>query len=248
MELYPAIDLRGGAAVRLTQGDYDQETQYGDPLDLAQQFIAGGASWLHVVDLDAARTGTPHERSVLARIVALGVPVETGGGLRSEADVAAVLEMGVARAILGTAAIENPGMVSTCARRWPHRVAVGLDYRVSNDGRMEARAHGWLSGSGTSPIELLAGWKDDPIAAVIATSIARDGMLQGPDLAGLTELLDATSVPVIASGGVGTLDDLNQLATLRGSHGALHGAIVGKALVEGRFSVQEAVAVCAVSA
>ncbi len=248
MELYPAIDLRGGAAVRLTQGDYDQETQYGDPVDLARQFIAGGATWLHVVDLDAARTGTPHERSVLAQIVALGVPVETGGGLRSEADVSAVLELGVSRAILGTAAIEDPGMVTTCAQRWPHQIAVGLDYSVGDDGQMEARAHGWLSGSGVSPLELLVAWKDDPIAAVIATSIARDGMLLGPDLTGLTELLDATSVPVIASGGVGSLEDLKHLAALRGTHGALHGAIVGKALVEGRFGVQEAVAVCAVSA
>jgi phosphoribosylformimino-5-aminoimidazole carboxamide ribotide isomerase len=156
--------------------------------------------------------------------------------------------LGAARAILGTAAIEDPGMVSECAKRWPHQIAVGLDYSVSEDGGMEARAHGWLSGSGASPIELLAGWKDDPIAAVIATSIARDGMLQGTDLAGLTELLNATSVPVIASGGVGSLDDLTQLAALRGAHGALHGAIVGKALVEGRFSVEEAVTLCAASA
>ncbi len=127
-------------------------------------------------------------------------------------------------------------------------MAVGLDYVIGADGRAEARGHGWLEGGGRSPVELLALWEDDPIAAVIATSIARDGMLAGPDLAGLTELLNATHIPVIASGGVGTLDDLRALGRLSGVHGPLLGAIVGKALVEGRFTVEEAVSACATSA
>jgi phosphoribosylformimino-5-aminoimidazole carboxamide ribotide isomerase len=247
MDLYPAIDLRRGTAVRLTQGDYDRETQYGDPVELAQRFKDGGATWLHVVDLDAARTGEEHERAVLSALVQVGIPVETGGGLRTETDLEAVFAAGVSRAILGTAAIEDPSFATKCAQHWPHQVAVGLDYVVDADGRAEARAHGWLEGNGRSPIELLALWEDEPIAAVIATSIARDGMLDGPDLAGLTELLNATRIPVIASGGVGTLDDLKALGRLSGTYGSLSGVIVGKALVEGRFTVEEAVALCATS-
>jgi phosphoribosylformimino-5-aminoimidazole carboxamide ribotide isomerase len=248
MDLYPAIDLRAGAAVRLTQGDYDRETQYGDPISLAQQFKEGGASWIHVVDLDAARTGKAHESEVLRHIVGVGVPVETGGGLRTEEDIEAVFAAGVHRAILGTAAVEDPSFAIACARRWPNKIAVGLDYVVGADGRSEARAHGWLSGNGTSPVELLERWESEPFAAVVATSIDRDGMLQGPDVTGLAELLDVTALPVIASGGVGSLDDLRSLASLSGSHGPLSGAIVGKALVEGKFTVEEAVMACATSA
>jgi phosphoribosylformimino-5-aminoimidazole carboxamide ribotide isomerase len=246
MELYPAIDLRGGGAVRLTQGDFSREKRYGDPLDLAARFIEGGASWIHVVDLDAARTGVPHERATLARLVELCEPpavrVETGGGIRTEGDVAAVLALGVARVVLGTAALEDPALATRCARRWPGQVAVGLDYLGA-----EARGHGWEEGSGRRLGELLALWADEPIGAVVATSIARDGMLEGPDLAGLRALLSLTPHPVIASGGVATLDDLRALAALRSGKRSLAGAIVGKALVEHRFTMPEAVAACAAS-
>ena len=264
MILYPAIDLRGGGAVRLTQGDFDRELRYGDPVTLAATYIEGGASWIHVVDLDAARTGVPHERETLARIVALaagghraggaGVLVQTGGGIRSEDDVAAVLDLGVARVVLGTAALKDPPLATRCARRWPGQVAVGLDYVVRPDGAAEARGHGWEEGSGRTLPELLAHWAGEPLGAVVATAIARDGMLQGPDLAGMRDLLATTTLPVIASGGVATLDDVRALAALcvetNGVAGILHkpaGVIVGKALVEGRFSVKEAVAACAAS-
>jgi phosphoribosylformimino-5-aminoimidazole carboxamide ribotide isomerase len=247
MELYPAIDLRRGGAVRLTQGDFSRETRYGDPLDLAATFLAGGASWIHVVDLDAARTGVPHERATLAKIAGLGGRVQTGGGIRSEDDVAAVLDLGVDRVVLGTAALEDPGLAVRCARRWPQQVAVGLDYSLGDDGVAEARGHGWERGSGRALDELLAHWADEPIGAVVATSIARDGMLEGPDLAGLRALLASTTHPVIASGGVATLDDLAALAALDAGGRRLAGAIVGKALVEHRFSVEEAVAACAAS-
>jgi phosphoribosylformimino-5-aminoimidazole carboxamide ribotide isomerase len=251
VDLYPAIDLRGGTAVRLTQGDYGRETRYGDPVDLAQQWFDEGAKWLHVVDLDAARTGTPHERATLRQLVELaithGVRVEMGGGLRSEVDVEEVLDLGVTRAVLGTAALEDPVWAAKCAERWPDRIAVGLDYQVHADGVAEALGHGWLAGGGRSPIELLTGWADDPIGAVVATSIARDGMLEGPDLDGLGALLAATEFPVIASGGVGTIEDLVALAQLESEGRRLTGAIVGKALVEGRFSVKEALAACAAS-
>jgi phosphoribosylformimino-5-aminoimidazole carboxamide ribotide isomerase len=252
MELLPAIDLRAGTAVRLTQGDFGREERYGDPVDLAASFIAGGARWIHVVDLDAARTGVPHERSVLARIVALtraaGVRVEFGGGIRSEDDAEEVLESGVARVVLGTAALEEPALAGRCARRWPGRVAVGLDYKVGADGVTEAQAQGWLASSGRAVTDLLELWAKEPIGAVVATSVARDGMLAGPDLAGLQGLLATTSLPLVASGGVSGTEDLVTLAALESDGRRLAGAIVGKAIVEGRLSVAEGVVACAASA
>jgi phosphoribosylformimino-5-aminoimidazole carboxamide ribotide isomerase len=252
MELLPAIDLRGGTAVRLTQGDFEREDRYGDPLDLAARYLAAGARWVHVVDLDGARTGVAHERAVVGRIVRLaedaGARVEFGGGIRSEDDAAAVLESGVARVVLGTAALEEPALAGRCARRWPERVAVGLDYRVGTDGVAEAQAQGWLAGSGHSVTDLLALWEKEPIGAVVATSVARDGMLQGPDLAGLQALLAATNLPVVASGGVSSVADVVALAGLHASGRRLAGAIVGKAIVEGRLSVEEGIAACAASA
>ena len=251
MDLLPAIDLRGGTAVRLTQGDFGREDRYGDPVALAASYIEAGARWIHVVDLDGARTGVPHERAVLAGIVRLaveaGVDVEFGGGIRSEDDAEEVLDSGVSRVVLGTAALEEPALAGRSARRWPGRVAVGLDYRVGEDGVAEAQAQGWLAGSGQSLLDLLELWQHDPIGAVVATSVARDGMLSGPDLVGLQALLDATSLPVVASGGVSSVDDLVALAGLEGGGRRLSGAIVGKAIVEGRFSVEEGIAVCAAS-
>jgi len=252
MEFLPAIDLRAGTAVRLTQGDFAREDRYGDPTTLAAGYMAAGARWIHIVDLDAARTGVPHERDVLARIIELtreaGVSVEFGGGIRSEDDAEELLESGVSRVVLGTAALEEPALAGRCARRWPGRVAVGLDYRVGEDGVAEAQAQGWLAASGQSVTDLLELWQHDPIGAVVATSVARDGMLSGPDLAGLQALLAATPLPVVASGGVSSLDDLVALAALEAGDRRLSGAIVGKAIVEGRFSVQEGMVACAPSA
>jgi len=251
MELLPAIDLRAGTAVRLTQGDFAREDRYGDPVALAASYIEGGARWIHVVDLDGARTGVPHERAVLGGIVRLaneaGVDVEFGGGIRSEDDAAEVLDSGVARVVLGTAALEEPALAGRSARRWPGRVAVGLDYRVGADGVAEAQAQGWLAGTGQSVTDLLELWQHDPIGAVVATSVARDGTLSGPDLAGLQALLETTSLPVVASGGVCDLEDLVALAGLDAGGRRLSGAIVGKAIVERRFSVEEGIAACAAS-
>jgi phosphoribosylformimino-5-aminoimidazole carboxamide ribotide isomerase len=249
MELLPAIDLRGGQAVRLTQGDFAREQGYGDPSELAARYIRAGASWIHVVDLDAARTGRAHERGALGEIVALataaGVSVQAGGGIRSEAAANDLLESGVHRVVLGTAALEDPVLASRCARRWPGHVAVGLDYRVGADGVAEAMGHGWLEGSGRTVRELLELWADEPIGAVVATAVARDGMLAGPDLTGLEALLALTELPLVASGGVSSLDDLSALGALvsRGRH--LAGAIVGKAIVDGRFNVEEGLVACA---
>jgi phosphoribosylformimino-5-aminoimidazole carboxamide ribotide isomerase len=263
MDLYPAIDLRDGGAVRLTQGDFDREARYGDPLELAARFVGGGASWIHVVDLNAARTGVPHERAMLGKIAAFvtpaGVSVQAGGGIRSEDDVAAVLDLGVARVVLGTAAMADPDLATRCARRWPGQVAVGLDY-VTGTGTGtgtgtdigQLKGQGWAVSAPTAIPALLGRWEGEPVGAVVATSIARDGMLEGPDLAGMGALLALTSLPVVASGGVGSLGDLRALAGLAadGPDGVARrvaGVIVGKALVEGRFGVEEAVAACAAS-
>ena len=189
---------------------------------------------------------------MLARIVRVaaeaGVSVEFGGGIRSEDDAAEVLDSGVARVVLGTAALEEPALAGRCARRWPGRVAVGLDYRTGPDGVAEAQAQGWLAGSGRAVTEVLELWEKEPIGAVVATSVARDGMLSGPDLPGLETLLATTSLPVVASGGVSGAGDLVALARLAAAGRRLAGAIVGKALVEGRLSVEEGIAACAASA
>jgi phosphoribosylformimino-5-aminoimidazole carboxamide ribotide isomerase len=249
MELFPAIDLRAGSAVRLTQGDFDREQRYGDPTVLAQRYIDGGARWIHVVDLDAARTGVPHEREALGAIVRLAteseVRVQTGGGIRSEEAAAELLASGVARVVLGTAALEDPRLAARCARRWPGRVAVGLDYRTGDDGVAEAQAQGWESGSGRSVLGLLERWAGEPFGAVVVTEVARDGTLEGPNVEGLAALMFRTELPVIASGGVGATQDLYRLAQVQVRGRGLIGAIVGKALVEGCFSVEEAVAACA---
>jgi phosphoribosylformimino-5-aminoimidazole carboxamide ribotide isomerase len=252
MELLPAIDLRHGAAVRLTQGDFAREQSYGDPEALAARYIAGGARWIHVVDLDAARTGVAHERAALARIVRLAteadVRVQAGGGIRTDEAAEELLEtIGVARVVLGTGALEDPGLAGRCARRWPRRVAVGLDYRMDADGVAEAQAQGWLAGSGHAVTELLELWQHEPIGAVVATAVSRDGMLSGPDVAGLSQLLSSTALPVVASGGVSSTDDLEVLARLEAAGRRLAGAVVGKALVEGRFSVEGGLAACAAS-
>jgi phosphoribosylformimino-5-aminoimidazole carboxamide ribotide isomerase len=252
MDLLPAIDLRRGAAVRLTQGDFDRTQEYGDPLALAARYVEGGAHWIHVVDLEAARTGVLHERATVTEIVRLAagssVRVQLGGGLRSEDAVADQLALGVARVVLGTAALEDPDLAVRCARRWPGRVAVGLDYRVGEDGTAEPMGHGWQAGSGLVAGDLLSRWEEEPIAAVVATAVARDGMLEGPDVAGVAGLLGATALPVVASGGVAGTGDLTRLGRLTEAGHKVAGVVVGKALVEGRFSVEEGLAACAASA
>jgi phosphoribosylformimino-5-aminoimidazole carboxamide ribotide isomerase len=252
MELLPAIDLLGRSAVRLTQGDFERQHTYGDPVELAQAYVAAGARWIHVVDLDAARTGVPHAGEVVGEIVAAAmtanVRVQCGGGIRSEDDVAAMVALGVARVVMGTAALETPELAVRCARRWPGQVAVGLDYVLDAEGQAEALGHGWKAGTGRAVRPLLAQWADEPIAAVVATSIKRDGMLRGPDVIGMRTLLGLTSVPVVASGGVGDVEDLRTLAQLSVAGRRLAGVIVGKAIVEKRFSVEEGLAACAACA
>jgi phosphoribosylformimino-5-aminoimidazole carboxamide ribotide isomerase len=235
MELYPAIDLLNGQAVRLYQGDYARETVYNnDPVAQAKVFADAGARWIHVVDLDAARTGSPLNRGVIAAICdAVDVPIQTGGGVRSEEAADALFDAGVARVVLGTAALENPDLVRALAAR--HAVAVGLDAR----GR-EVAVRGWEEGSGKDLLDVARGFADAGVEALIVTEIGRDGTLEGPDLDGLGEVLEATELPVIASGGVGTLADIVALEALRSAGRRLSGAIVGRALYEGAFTLQDA--------
>lgn len=241
MQLFPAIDIRGGRCVRLLQGDFERETVYGDdPVAVAKAFAGAGAPWIHVVDLDAARTGTPENRSVVEAVAAaVDVPLQSGGGVRSLADASALLEAGVTRVVVGTAAVERPDLVAELSSRHPGRVAVGLDARGD-----EVAVHGWTEGSGFSVPSAIARFESSGVAAFVITEIGRDGTMVGPDLQGLRAALEATNVPVVASGGVGTLDDLRALARLEVGGRRLAGAIVGKALYEGAFTVEEAVLAC----
>lgn len=236
--LFPAIDLRGGRCVRLTQGDYDRETVYGDdPVYQARLFADAGARWVHVVDLDAARTGEPTNRPVIAAIAAAlaprGVAVQTGGGVRSVDAARALFDAGVQRVVVGTAAIESPELVPLVAAHG--RVALGLDVH----GR-DVAVRGWERSSGRSLFDVLAGFDPAALDAVVATQIAVDGTLEGPDLGLYRELLAATSVEVIASGGVGSAADLVALAELVVEGRSLAGAIVGKAIYDGACTIDEA--------
>lgn len=253
MELYPAIDLRGGRCVRLRQGDYADETVYGDdPVAMALSFAAEGARWIHVVDLDAAKTGDPVNRPIISALTmavsAHGVQVETGGGVRSLTDVRELVAAGVARAIIGTAAVEQPSFVAEAAAAFPGAVAVGLDARrlvdVEGTVRYEVAVRGWTEGSGHDLFELVDRFSDSGASAFIVTEIGRDGMLTGPDIEGLALVVARTDVGVIASGGVSSLDDLSALRALRANGRSLLGAIAGKAIYERRFTVAEAVTTC----
>ena len=236
MDLFPAIDIRGGRCVRLHQGDYGQETVYGDdPVAQAIAFVEAGAGWIHVVDLDAARTGAPENRDVVAAIAeAVDVPVQTGGGIRSDEAAFVLFDAGVERVVIGTAALKDPDLVRRLAR--DHRVAVGLDAQSG-----EVATDGWLVGSGRTVLDVARSFADVGVDAFIVTDISRDGTLEGPDIGGLIEVLGATSVDVIASGGVGTADDLRELAAVEVDGRRLAGVIAGKAIYEGHVDVAEAV-------
>jgi len=226
--------------VRLLRGDFAAETVYDDdPVAVARRFEDAGARWIHVVDLDAARTGEPANLEVVGRIrSAVRCSLQSGGGVRSTEAAEALLGVGVDRVVVGTAAVEDPALVAALASRHPGRVAVGLDARGS-----EVAVRGWVEGSGHDLLELASRFADAGVAALIVTEIGRDGTLEGPDVDQLGAVLGACDIPVIASGGVGTLDDLRTLIRLRAGGRALEGVITGRALYEGRFDVAAALAV-----
>ena len=238
-EVIPAIDLLEGRCVRLAQGRYDAATVYErDPAALAARFADhAGLRRLHVVDLDGARDGRPGNREAVRHILAalrgLPVAVELGGGLRSLEAVETWLELGVERAILGTAALRDPELVREAARRFPGRVAVGVD---ALDGRVAVQ--GWLETSETSALELARRFEDAGVAALIHTDIARDGMQRGPNLEASAALAEAISIPVVISGGVGSLGDVRRAAAL--ATRGVDGVIVGRALYTGAVDLGQA--------
>ncbi len=241
MILFPAIDLRGGRVVRLRQGDYDQEKVYGDdPVAVARAYADAGAEWIHVVDLDAARGGGAMNLRAIEEIcIAVDVHVQSGGGIRTVDDATERFAAGVARVVIGSAAVEQPEVVDQLAQMCPGQVAVGVDAR----GR-DVATHGWKVASGVDLHDLVARFDIDGIGAFVVTDIAHDGMLDGPNVDGIEAVIRGTSRPVIASGGVSSLDDLRALAEVDVDAKRVAGAIVGTALLEGRFSVEEGLAAC----
>ena len=232
MELWPAIDLRDGRCVRLLQGDYAKETVFGDdPVAMALGFVAAGARRLHIVDLDGAKDGRPTQAALVARMVsAAGVPCQLGGGVRTLEAARAYLDAGVARVVVGSVAIERPELLVELAAAFPGRIVLGLDAR---DGRVAVR--GWLETSGLTALDVARRHAALPLAAIVYTDIATDGMLSGPNLGALEEMVRAVPLPVVASGGVATADDIRRVVAT-----GCAGCIVGRALYEGRFTIAEA--------
>ncbi|MEU8074032.1 bifunctional 1-(5-phosphoribosyl)-5-((5-phosphoribosylamino)methylideneamino)imidazole-4-carboxamide isomerase/phosphoribosylanthranilate isomerase PriA [Catellatospora citrea] len=232
LDLLPAVDVVGGQAVRLQQGAAGSETSYGDPLTAALDFQAAGAQWIHVVDLDAA-FGRGSNAALLAELVGrVDIKVELSGGIRDDASLIAALATGAARVNIGTAALEDPSWSDRVVGEYGDRVAVGLDVR----GRVLS-ARGWTSDGGDL-FEVLARLDKAGCARYVVTDILKDGMLQGPNLQLYRDICAATPAPVIASGGVSTLDDLRALATLEPI--GVEGVITGKAIYSGAFTIQEA--------
>jgi phosphoribosylformimino-5-aminoimidazole carboxamide ribotide isomerase len=234
MILYPAIDIRGGRCVRLIEGDFNRETAYdSDPSAAARRWVKAGAEWLHIVDLDGAVEGRPINREAVAQIRAsVDVPIQLGGGLRQLTDLEDAFATGVDRAILGTVALRDPELVISAVSRWGDRIAVALDAR---DGRLAT--DGWLGQTDTRAVEVAQRLAQRRVRHFIYTDIRRDGTLSGPNLEGLSELVEKVDADVIASGGIALLDDIKAAANVGAT-----GAIIGRALYDGRVDLAEALA------
>ena len=234
MEIWPAIDLRGGQCVRLQQGDYNRETVFnGDPTAVARQFVADGGEYLHLVDLDGARDGKLVNLAVVKAIVAaVKIPCELGGGIRDEADIRTLLDAGVTRVVIGTKALREPEWFRSMCRKFPRRIVLGIDAR---DGKVAT--HGWLETSDMSAVTMAQHFADEPLAALICTDMTNDDMLQGPHFAAMEEMVAAVSLPVVASGGVSCAADVAELTTT-----GVAGCIIGRALYEHRLTLPDALA------
>ena len=232
MQIWPAIDLRGGKCVRLRQGDYQQETVFADdPAAVARQFADAGACHLHIVDLEGAREGLPvNLPGVQAILDAIDIECELGGGIRDEQSVCELLEFGLTRLVIGTSAITDPDGFRQMCRKYPGKLVLGIDAR---DGRVAT--DGWQQTSDLGAIELARQFVNEPLAAIIYTDIATDGMLSGPNITAMALMQDAVHLPVIASGGVTTANDVAQLASA-----GLAGCIIGRALYVGTLKLEDA--------
>ena len=237
MILFPAIDLKNGEAVRLQQGDMARATVFHrDPAEQARAFAAQGFEYLHVVDLDGAFAGKPMNAAAVERILAaVKMPLQLGGGIRDRATIDGWLRRGVTRVIIGTAAVRDPALVKEAAKSLPGRIAVGLDAR---DGKVAVE--GWAATSELSALDIARRFEDAGVAAIVYTDIARDGMLKGLNIDATVALADAVSIPVIASGGLASLDDVRALTAPRAKK--LAGAIAGRALYDGRLDAAAALA------
>lgn len=237
MKIYPAIDILGGKAVRLKQGRKAEATVYGDPLDMAAKWVSKGAEWLHVVDLDGAFLGKLKNLDLL-RQMTQAVPlakIQVGGGIRSMTVVDSLLDAGIQRVVLGTAAVQDPDFVNEALREHPHNIAIGID---ALDGNVQVS--GWTENSNIGAIALAKRLHSLGARLLIYTDISRDGVLEGPNVQAIREMLDNTDLSVIASGGVSTIADIQHLAEL--DHWRLDGVIIGKALYEGLIRFEEALA------
>jgi phosphoribosylformimino-5-aminoimidazole carboxamide ribotide isomerase len=233
MQVWPAIDLRGGKCVRLRQGDYQQETVFAqDPAAIARQFADQGAEHLHIVDLEGALEGLPVNLPAVQEILgAVDIETELGGGVRDEQSVQELFEFGLSRLVIGTSALTDPEWFRAACRQYPGKLVLGIDAR---DGL--AATNGWLNTSNVPAIELALQFAREPLAAIIYTDIATDGMMRGPNVAAMAEMQAAVDVPVIASGGVTTVDDIARLAAA-----GLAGCIIGRALYEGTLLLADAI-------
>jgi len=237
MKIYPAIDILGGNAVRLKQGRKDEATIYGDPVEMAVKWVKKGAEWLHVVDLDGAFAGTPQSLAILRNMVSTvpNAKLQVGGGIRSMSSVKTLLDAGIQRVVLGTAAVQDHEFTKRVLREHPHNVAIGIDAR---DGMVQVS--GWTEDSHIGAIELARKLQDLGARLVIYTDISRDGVLKGVNVEATREMIENTDLSVIASGGVSSVSDLRRLMEIEDPR--LDGAIIGKALYEGRIQMEEALA------
>jgi phosphoribosylformimino-5-aminoimidazole carboxamide ribotide isomerase len=233
MQIWPAIDLRGGKCVRLQQGDFARETVFGDdPAEMARRWVGEGACQLHLVDLDGARDGQSLNRHAVEAILsAVRVPCELGGGIRDDAAISGWLNAGLSRLVLGTKAIHEPDWFRGVCRRFPGRIVLGIDAQAG-----KVASHGWREASEVSSLELARSFVGEPLAAIVYTDIAKDGMLAGPNFEAMAEMRRVVDIPLIASGGVATVDDVRRLARI-----GVDGCIIGRALYEGTLSLPKAI-------
>jgi len=231
VQIWPAIDLRGGKCVRLRQGDYARETVYGDPAEMAQRWLDKGADCLHLVDLDGARDGNNANLEAVKAILAVAkVPCQLGGGVRDEARIQMLLDLGLSRLVVGTKALKEPDWFREMCRKFPGKLALGIDAR---DGMVAT--DGWLETSKTDAVSMAKDFEGEPLAAIIYTDISRDGMLSGPNVPAMEQMQKAVKIPVLASGGVAVVGDIVAL-----KKAGMPGAIVGRSLYEGTLTLEDA--------